>query len=176
VVYPPLATEEYYNRSDKGYYFTVTRVTAGKRVDDLVNQFTGIDHQLKIAGDGPLRQSLSECAPSNVELLGYVSEERKRELLSECTAFINHSGAENFGIAAAEALASGKAVLMAEGGYNHVREGKNGYTYETGNLSDAVAKFESDGVSWSPTEIQEFTADTYGIERFERQIDEAVQP
>jgi len=176
VVYPPIVTKDYQHIADGDFFLTVTRVTKGKCVDHLVESFRSIDERLVIAGDGDLRSKLEERSPDNVELLGYVSEEKKRELLGRCRCFINHSGAELFGIAAAEALASGKPILMAKGGYNHVQDGMNGFTYQHENLGPAIRKFQSDGVEWDRRRIKEFAEERYGIERFKNQIKSAVDP
>lgn len=78
--------------------------------------------QLVIAGSGATRYEkelrdrcsllgLDDC----VHWTGFVDGQRKRWLLSHCTAFVLPSSSENFGIAAVEAMAAGRPVVVSEG-------------------------------------------------------------
>jgi len=141
VVYPPIVTKDYQHIADGDFFSLLAAVTKGNVLITLSNHFRSIDERLVIAGDGDLRSKLEERSPDNVELLGYVSEEKKRGFSADAGALSTDSGAELFGIAAAEALASGKPILMAKGGYNHVQDGMNGFTYQHENLGPAIRKF-----------------------------------
>jgi glycosyltransferase involved in cell wall biosynthesis len=74
---------------------------------------SGADCQVTIAGSGPLddrSKRLAERYP-DVEYLGYVSEERKRELLSEASIYVLPAYAEGLPIGVLEAMAGGNAVV-----------------------------------------------------------------
>lgn len=87
------------------------------------------DVSLVIAGTGELRESLEEYVHRhdlpNVSFLGYVSEEKKLELLHEAAVFCSPAlYGESFGIVLLEAMASG-TVTVAGGnaGYSSVLQG-----------------------------------------------------
>lgn len=74
---------------------------------------------LKICGEGPQRkrlEMLSEEAGSTVEFLGWVSEQRKRELLRGCTAFVLPSLFESFGIVLLEAMRAACPIIATDVG------------------------------------------------------------
>lgn len=171
VVYPPVETDQFEYAGDDGYFLTITRLTSGKRADDLVKWFNDTDHQLIVAGTGPLEAKLRDISSSNVSIKGWVSEEEKRRLLSKCSGFIMNSGKESFGITAVEALASGKPVLTRIGGYTPVTDGKNGIIYS--NLSEGIQKF--DRIKWNSSRIAADVTEQYGIERFHRQIQKELK-
>lgn len=166
VVYPPVETNQFEYADDEGYFLTITRLTSGKRADDLVKWFNDSDRRLVVAGSGPLEEQLRDTASTNINIEGWVSEEKKRRLLSECSGFIMNSGRESFGITAVEALASGKPVLTRNGGYTPVIDGENGIVYS--NLSEGIRRF--DETEWNHNAISADVTEQYGIERFHRQI------
>ena len=130
VVYPPVATEEYSpdDESTGDYYLTLSRLDWHKDIDGIVRAFNESGHTLVVAGDGPEREKLESIADDNVEFAGFVSEERKRELLAGAKAFVFNGRDEDFGIAPVEALAAGTPLLGVEEGMTQyqVVSGKNG--------------------------------------------------
>jgi glycosyltransferase involved in cell wall biosynthesis len=72
--------------------------------------------RLRIAGDGPLRDSLTRRVArlglgDRIELLGQVPRQRVADLLAEADLFLMPSRLESFGIAALEARIAGVPVL-----------------------------------------------------------------
>lgn len=180
VVYPPVDVGAFDPEaaSDGGYYLSLSRLTPGKYVTEIVERFT--DHhpeeQLIVAGDGPRRDSVEAAAGENVEVFGYVSNDRKRELFAGARALVVNSGNESFGITAIEAFASGTPVLAVEGGFTPqlVEDGRYGHVYERGALSDAVSRFEAEGVEATTEEFVDYAA-RFGRERFSEAISNAVR-
>ncbi|MFC1652023.1 glycosyltransferase [Patescibacteria group bacterium] len=87
-------------------------------------------------------------AKSNVEILGYVSDEELEKLYAEAKAFI-FPQEEDFGIAPVEAMASGRPVIAyAKGGaLETVKKGVTGIFFEEQTpqcLINAVRKFDPD--------------------------------
>lgn len=144
VIYPPVDVNAFLpGREDDGYFLVVSRLAPYKRVDLSVRAFNKLRLPLVIAGDGPERQRLAALneSPKTV-FLGAVTEERKRELMERCAAFI-FPGEDDFGITAVEAMAAGKPVLaLRRGGVTEtVREGVNGEFFD-----DPVPESLADGI------------------------------
>jgi glycosyltransferase involved in cell wall biosynthesis len=110
VIHPPAAVETFYWKPAEDYYLMVSELVAYKRLDSAVRVFSKNGRKLRVAGDGPEFKGLARQAASNVEFCGRVSDEELRELYARCRAFLM-PGEEDFGIAAVEALASGKPVI-----------------------------------------------------------------
>jgi glycosyltransferase involved in cell wall biosynthesis len=116
VIYPPVAVEKFYYKQPDDYFLIISELVAYKRVDTAVKAFTAAGRPLRIVGTGPEYPSLRRIAGNNIEFCGWVPDEQLRELYSRCRALI-FPGVEDFGIAAVEALASGKPVIaVREGG------------------------------------------------------------
>ncbi|WP_066414542.1 glycosyltransferase [Halorubrum aethiopicum] len=180
VVYPPVNTSAYSpdDAKTEDYYLTLSRLDWHKDVDGIVKAFNGLDQQLIVAGDGPERDSLEEMAGKNVEFAGFVPEERKRELLAGAKAFVFNGRDEDFGIAPVEALAAGTPLLGIDEGMTRyqVVPGKNGYRHSrdgSPSIDEAVVRFETDGIEWSPDEIASF-ADRFSVSAFHEGMTNAV--
>lgn len=170
VVYPPIDLESYYHTEDSGFLLYLGRLEPHKRVGELVDAVSRTDYELYVAGSGSTEKDLRSRAGSNVSFLGFVSEERKRELLAECDALLFNSEHEDFGIVPVEALASGNPVVGVNEGFTkyQIDEGVNGVLFERGveNVRDAIDRMYDQ--SWNVDEIQK-TAERYGMDRFESQ-------
>lgn len=115
----------------------VGRLSPEKRPLDLLELLRELpdDVRLAVAGGGPLERPMREAAArlgleGRVDLLGFVSEAQKRELLSRTDLFVMPSPAELQSIATLEAMAAGAAVAAV--GYDSsavpqlVREARGG--------------------------------------------------
>ena len=179
VVYPPVDVHNYsadlVGTSD--FYLHVGRLAGHKRVDDIVEAWQYIDTPLKIAGAGPDRDRLERMAPSHVEFLGFVSEHRKRELMSAAKAHVYAPENEDFGMVPIESMAAGTPVIGVNEGFTkyQVRDGANGILFDRGeqNMIAAIQRFERDGVAWTAAELERF-ATQFGVDRFREQIDAAI--
>lgn len=175
VVHPPVECAEYGPRRapTEDYYLSLSRLDWHKALGEIVDVFAGTALALKVAGDGRERDALDAQAGGhdNIELLGYVDEQRKRELLAGAKGFVVNAHAEDFGLTTVEALASGTPVLgVAEGMTQFlVADGERGYTYERGGLREAIRRLEAGGVSRSEREIADW-ADRFRPERFGREM------
>lgn len=191
VVYPPVAVDEFSPATDptavvpeEEFYLVLSRLHHLKRIDEIVEAFTGLDETLVVAGDGPERERLEQLAggSSNVVFTGRVSEADKRALMSHARALLMNTRSENFGIVPIEAMAAGTPVLGVDDGFTRVQisPGDNGFVYDRGveNIAAAVGEFSERGVSWAPEEISAF-ADRFGVEAFRRNmrrvVDDAVE-
>ena len=116
VVYPPVAVESFYWRPAEDYYLIVSELVPYKRLDSAVRGCSALGRKLRIVGHGPEYKSLKKAANGAVEFCGRLNDEDLRDQYARCRAFLM-PGEEDFGIAAVEALASGKPVIaLSRGG------------------------------------------------------------
>lgn len=116
VIHPPIAVETFYSKPPADYFLIVSELVPYKRIDTAVKVFTSTGRRLRIVGTGPEYRSLQRIAGSNIEFCGWIPDDQLRELYSKCRALI-FPGEEDFGIAAIEALASGKPIVaLGRGG------------------------------------------------------------
>jgi glycosyltransferase involved in cell wall biosynthesis len=126
------------------------RLSREKGLETLVDAVKGMDIRLKIIGDGPIRESLSDKIRNenirNVDLLGYrTGQDLIRELQSSMFVVIPSEWYENNPLSVIEAFALGKPVLGARIGGIHelVRDWETGLTFESGNAMDLRQKMEA---------------------------------
>jgi glycosyltransferase involved in cell wall biosynthesis len=120
VLYPPVHTGRYYHLEHEGFWLSVGRVDKWKRVPLQIEAFRAMpEERLVVAGPVyPAYEETVRTAPSNVEFLGVVPEQRLLELYASCTGVIATAIDEDFGLTPVEAMASGKPVVaVKEGGY-----------------------------------------------------------
>jgi glycosyltransferase involved in cell wall biosynthesis len=119
------------------------RLSKEKGLFTLLEAIKGIDTELKIIGDGPIREDLEEKVKKenlkNVAFLGYKSgSELKEEIRKSMGLILPSECYENNPIAVLEAFALGKPVIGARiGGIPElVKDGETGFTFEPGNVVD----------------------------------------
>jgi glycosyltransferase involved in cell wall biosynthesis len=120
VVYPPCDLAAFRWQGQAGFYLSTARLSRLKRVDKIVEAFLQMpDKKLVVASGGeelPNLIRLSAGAP-NITFLGWVSEEKLRELIGLAIATIYIPVDEDFGMSPVESMAAGKPVIgVAEGG------------------------------------------------------------
>ena len=110
VIPPPVSVERHFSLPAEDYYLIVTELVAYKRVDSAVRAFAAMGRRLRIVGDGPEFKALKRITAPNIEFCGRVTDDELCHLYARCRAFLM-PGEEDFGMAAVEALASGKPVI-----------------------------------------------------------------
>lgn len=115
-----------------------------KAMEEVVKEFPNA--KLLIAGRGDYKKKLEKIVENssvsdNIELLGYVSEEKKTEMLKTAHLFIFPSIAEGWGISAIEAQTCGVPVIGTDtdGLRDSVKNGKTGRLVPYGE-PDILAK------------------------------------
>jgi glycosyltransferase involved in cell wall biosynthesis len=145
VVFPPVNTDFYQPGGERDNFFLfVGRLVSYKRPDVAVQAFRTIRAPLYVVGHGRLETRLRRMAPANVSFLGSVSNVQLRSLYQRARALI-HPGEEDFGIAMAEAQATGTPVIGSSfgGSRDIVRDGETGWLLRDSTvaaLEDAVAR------------------------------------
>jgi glycosyltransferase involved in cell wall biosynthesis len=123
-------------------------VEFAEAVDELMDG--DLDFRVSIAGKGPLSTHSERLAATyeDVEYLGYVSEERKHELLGTGSIFVLPSHAEGLPIAMLEAMAAGNAIVSTTvGAIPEVIDDERGLLVEPRDgdaLADALAELIAD--------------------------------
>lgn len=149
IVYPPVDIERIEAvEGVEDYYLIVSTLARYKRIDLAVEAFKKNGVNLKIVGSGSDMKFLKEIADgaSNIEFLGFVSDQKVGELMSRCRALVFCSE-EDFGITPVEAMAAGRPVLgYGKGGLlETVIDGKTGLFFAeqtVGNFINKLEKFE----------------------------------
>ncbi|HKL17210.1 MAG TPA: glycosyltransferase [Patescibacteria group bacterium] len=176
VIYPPVEAKNLKISKEIGDYFLIiSRFRPYKRVDLAIKAFNKLKIPLKVVGTGN-DKNLKKIAGPNIEFLGFVSEEKKAELLSKARAFI-HPQKEDFGITAVESMASGRPVIAYKkgGALDTVVEGKTGLFFKEQTCQCLVKKVkEFENMKFDPEKIRKHALG-FSKESFKKQIKEFVE-
>jgi glycosyltransferase involved in cell wall biosynthesis len=149
VIYPPVNFQNFHI-ADKieDYYLLVGRALPYKRFDIVIEAFNKLGLPLKIIGKGPEMPNLKKTAKSNIEFLGYLSDEEIGRFYAGCKALIFPSE-EDFGIIPLEAMASGRPVIAYRGGgaLETIVENETGIFFEkqdAATIADTVKNFRAE--------------------------------
>lgn len=175
-IYPPVDTEFYRPTADTGarddFYLMVGALEPYKRADLAIEAFRQCGRPLKVIGKGTMREKLRRDAPSNVEFLGWQSDEEVRRWYGRARALI-FPGEEDFGIVPLEAHACGCPVVgYGVGGLCETVVGnETGLFFReptVGSLLDALRSFEKR--DWDRARIRA-QAEKFSRARFRREIE-----
>lgn len=181
VIFPPVNTKFFTPVSDfeiEDYYLVFSRLVPYKRIDLAVRAFNKIGLKLKIAGSGSELNNLKKISKSNIEFLGFVSDDEAKDLLRKCKALI-FPGLEDFGIIPLEAQACGRPVIAyGQGGVlDTIVENKTGIFFKEQNVDElikAINLFEK-SVDKFDSKVIRTHAQYFGIERFQDEIKEFIE-
>ena len=179
VFYPPVDKEKFSLNLKKGKYFlVVSRLSAYKRIDLVIEAFNRLGWPLIIAGTGQEKRRLRKIARPNIRFVGFVNEKSLPRLYSGCRALI-FPGEEDFGITMVEAMLSGKPVLAygAGGALEIVKEGKTGeffHASEVEILVDGLRRLVENEKNYSPEYIRK-SAFRFSRGEFRRSFTEVIE-
>jgi len=172
------------------YGMYVGRLSSEKGLDVMVRALARAgDPPFRIVGDGTVRQELEalarELGLSNTLFVGHVAHQRVAELLADAR-YVAFSSLwdENAPIAALEAMALGRPLLVSEkGGLPELTENGEGLLVRAGDIEDTAAKIRimmEDDSSWRQMSGRalaraeaEFTPDAHALQ-LERAYDHAL--
>jgi glycosyltransferase involved in cell wall biosynthesis len=149
-----ISPEEYHQQTNDSYILYLGSLIKRKGVDILMQAFHKIckdypNVRLKIAGTGKEENNLITLSKElridqNVDFVGLVRGDRKRELLRNALFLVCPSRYEPFGIVILEAFASGIPVIASRiGGIpDIVKDGENGFLFEPENTEELTEKME----------------------------------
>jgi len=163
--------------SDK-YFLVVSRLSAYKKVDVVVEAFNKLKLPLVVVGEGEQKKHLEKIAGENIKILGWQSDKKLSELYQNARAFIFPS-VDDFGIAPVEALAHGVPLLaIRSGGVKEIMvEGKTGEFFDVAVpeiVADAVRRFRENEASYD-REFMKSRAGEFGKERFIEEFREFIK-
>jgi glycosyltransferase involved in cell wall biosynthesis len=167
VVFPPVDTDFYQPGGERENFFLfVGRLVSYKRPDIAVEAFRTIRAPLYVVGHGQLESRLRRMAPANVSFLGSVSDLQLRSLYQRARALI-HPGEEDFGIAMAEAQATGTPVIGSSfgGARDIVRDGETGWL-----LGEPTVAALEDAITRAQREPLDVSAIRRNSVRFSREV------
>ncbi|MFL5401922.1 MAG: glycosyltransferase family 4 protein [Gemmatimonadales bacterium] len=184
VIYPPVDVCGFTpGPSRESFYVTASRLVPYKRIDLLVEAFTGMpDRTLVVIGEGPEMRRIRSKAGGNVTLMGAQPLPVLRDQLQRARAFV-FAAEEDFGIAPLEAQACGTPVIaFGKGGSLETIRGleqpqPTGVFFAEQTVAavqSAVERFEAQQEHISPAVCRENAA-RFGIERFRREFEGVVR-
>jgi len=132
-------------------------------IQAFADTFGGDDsYRLVIAGDGKLKQELSDLSKQlgishQVDIPGYLRRDEVVKLLDKSQAFVLASRAETFGVVVVEAMARGIPAISSNiDGTREILNEKNGLLFEEGNKEDlgrAMRQLVANYDIYKPSEI-----------------------
>ena len=176
VIYPPVDVEKFTLHTDKeNYYLTASRMVPYKKIDLIVEAFSGTDRKLIVVGTGPDpdMEKIKSKADKNIELIGYQEDRVLIDLMQKARAFV-FAAEEDFGIVPVEAQACGTPVIcLGKGGTREtVIDGITGVHFPRQSveaLREAIDRFEQISEHFDPHAIRK-NALRFSRERFEKEI------
>lgn len=183
VIYPPVDTDRFTLRENKDdFYFTASRMVPYKKIDLIVEAFAQMpDKKLVVIGDGPDMQKIKSKATSNIEILGYQSNQVMQDHMQRAKAFV-FAAEEDFGITPVESQACGTPVIaFGKGGsretvMSNIHQKPTGVFFDQQNISsviDAVRLFEKNQSFYLPQNCRD-NALRFSNQRFELELEKYV--
>lgn len=180
VIYPPVDTDRFTLRENKdNFYFTASRMVPYKKIDLIVEAFAQMpDKKLVVIGDGPDMQKIKSKATSNIEILGYQSNQVMQDHMQRAKAFV-FAAEEDFGITPVESQACGTPVIaFGKGGsretvMSNIDQNPTGVFFNQQNISsviDAVEFFEQKQDIYLPQNCRD-NALRFSNQRFELELE-----
>lgn len=162
------------NIKDEGYFLIVARLENYKNIDLAINVCGKNNIKLKVAGTGTQFEELKELASKykSIEMLGFVSDEKKNELYKDSHGFLCTVKDEDFGMTALESMMYGKPVIaLKDGGYlETVVDGMNGIFFNElteDSLLKAINKFNK--TKFDNKKIRDY-ANGFNKDRFKKEF------
>ncbi|MEK9156090.1 MAG: glycosyltransferase [Patescibacteria group bacterium] len=179
VIYPPVEVEKFQPAGEGevgDHYLFVSRLIGYKKADLVIEAFNRLGYPLKVIGQGPERRRLMRMAKSNIDFLGFLSDDELGRYYARAKAFV-FPAEEDFGLVPVEAMAAGRPVLAYTigGAAETVVPGETGELFSeqtSESLAAAVAKF--DPGRYDPAKIRRHALN-FSAERFRQELETKVK-
>ncbi len=174
VVNYPIDSENFkFHPKKQNFYLVTSRMLGYKKIDVTIKAFNNLGWPLIIIGDGPEREYLESIAEKNVKFLGYVSDRKRRNLMSKASGIIV-TALEDYGLVPIEANASGTPVIAyGKGGILDTQIcGITGVLFERQtpeSLEKALLKAKN--IKWDYTEIKNHALSNFTEKVFFDKVD-----
>ena len=177
VIYPPVDIDKftlYENKED--FYLTASRLVPYKKTKLIVEAFNEMSNKkLVVIGIGEEYNEIKKIAKSNIEILGYQSDEVLKDMMQRAKGFV-YAAVEDFGIVPIEAMACGTPVIALDDGgtAETVIDGVNGVHFKRQvkeDIIEAIERFET--LFFDSKRISEYT-ESFSISRFRMEIDKLI--
>lgn len=157
------------------FFLIVSRLVPYKRIDIAVEAFNRLGLPLKIIGEGSEKHRLEKLANSNIEFLGYLTDEELVEYYKKCLALI-FPGKEDFGLTIVEAQNFGKPVIAYKGGgsIETIIESETGLFFKFQNsrsLESTILEFME--MKFDPKRCFE-NVQKFSFERFKNDLEKLI--
>lgn len=197
VIYPPVSVERgawnvergnydtlcdmRFTLCEKEYFLVVSRLSAYKKVDVVVEAFNKLGLPLVVIGTGEQEKYLRKIAKNNIQILGWKDDEAVEKYLQNAEALIFPAD-DDFGIAPVEAMLAGTPVVaLRKGGVlETVQEGITGEFFNAQTpevLADGIRRFMINKDGYDKNVIikrgQEFSRERFATE-FSAFVDKAM--
>jgi glycosyltransferase involved in cell wall biosynthesis len=181
IIYPPVDTDFYTPTAAprEDFYLIVSAFAPYKRIDLAIKACQRLPRRLVVIGSGQDKNRLERMAESNVQFLGWQSDENIRDHMRRCRALL-FPGEEDFGIVPVEAQACGTPVIaFARGGATEtILTGAQptGVLFEeqkTECLEEAIVAFERERERFSSAAARR-NAMRFQKQRFETEMADVV--
>lgn len=158
----------------------VGRLSDEKQIDHIRPVLENVPNtRLIVVGDGPARPYLEQhFAGLPVKFMGYMRGERLSQAYASADIFVFPSRLETFGLVVVEAMAAGLPVVASRvGGVTDVvQEGKNGYTFDSGDLDALVEGVRKISMSRDHTQRMGEHARAYAeTQSWDSMMDEVIE-
>jgi glycosyltransferase involved in cell wall biosynthesis len=153
--------------NDDPTILTVGRLVEYKGVQHIIQALPELpEYRLRVAGDGPYRDSLERCArgagvDDRVEFLGYVPDSELPKQYASADVFVSMSSIEAAGITVGQALAAGTpAVVRPSKGLCDWARRDDCVSAQPASLPDAIARARSRSAPSGPLPTWEQAVDS----------------
>ncbi len=159
------------------YFLVVSRLSAYKKIDMIIEAFNKLELPLVIVGTGEQEKYLKSIAGEKIRFLGFQPDESLAEIYAGARCFV-FANIDDFGIAPVEAMAHGVPVLgIGRGGMKEIiLEGKTGEFFDSATpevIADGVRRLRENENSYDK-EIIKARAGEFSEERFKREMGEFI--
>ncbi|MDD5464224.1 MAG: glycosyltransferase [Candidatus Moranbacteria bacterium] len=162
----------------KGYFLVVSRLSAYKKVDLVVEAFNKLGLPLVVIGTGAQEKHLKKIAKENVKILGWQNDSTVSQYYQNAEAFIFPTE-DDFGIAPVEAMLAGVPVIAYRkgGAQETVQEGITGEFFDAQTpevLADGVRRFLDNKDKYDKDVIKKRGGE-FSRERFQTEFSQFVR-
>ena len=158
---------------DKDYFLVVSRLSAYKKVDLVVEVFNKIGLPLVIIGEGEQSEKIKKIAKSNIKILGWQNDATIEAYYKNARAFI-FPAVDDFGLTMIESMNQGVPVIaIRKGGAKEiVKEGITGEFFDAQTievLADGIRRFMEKEKNYDREVIKQ-EGEKFSQERFKQEL------